>query len=68
MTPDDSNQRGCQLSLVAPKGKVICENLIEKNVVCDWREPSVFRIAPTPLYNTFTEIYELVQILKKILR
>ena len=68
MTPDDSNQRGCQLSLVAPKGKVIWETLIEKNVVCDWREPSVFRIAPTPLYNTFTEIYELVQILKKILR
>ena len=68
MTPDDSNQRGCQLSLVAPKGKVIWETLIEKHVVCDWREPSVFRIAPTPLYNTFTEIYELVQILKKILR
>jgi len=37
--------------------------LESNNVVCDWREPDVIRLAPNPLYNTYSEIYKLVSLL-----
>ena len=64
ITPDDPNQRGCQLSvLTGTNGKTLHEKLTEYGVVSDWREPNVIRVAPVPLYNTFEEVYRFAQIL-----
>jgi kynureninase len=64
LTPKNTDERGCQLSLVLKeKGKEIYENLVEKGVMCDWREPDVIRVAPVPLYNSFQEIYDFCHIL-----
>lgn len=68
LTPIDPEQRGCQLSLSTPNGKEVYDALAEQNVVCDWREPGVFRIAPTPLYNSYSDVFELVRIMKSILQ
>ncbi|MBD2755729.1 kynureninase [Spirosoma validum] len=60
LTPDDPNQRGCQLSLlVRKKGKELFSYLIEQGVIGDWREPDCIRLAPTPLYNTFEEVWQV---------
>ncbi len=64
ITPDE---RGCQLSLVIPGGKSVFEVITEKGVVCDWREPDVIRIAPHPLFNSYSEIFQFVEILEKSL-
>ena len=64
ITPED---RGCQLSLVVPGGRSIFETISEKGVVCDWREPDVIRVAPHPLFNTFSEVFRFVKILQKSL-
>jgi len=32
-------------------------------VKCDFREPNVIRVAPTPLYNAFHEVWRFAQIL-----
>jgi kynureninase len=64
ITPKDKNQRGCQLSLRAKnEGKKLHQKLVSSGVVCDWREPDVIRVAPVPLYNTFRDVYNFVEIL-----
>jgi len=59
-------ERGCQLSLVVPDGKDTFNYLCENDVVCDWREPDVIRIAPHPLFNSFMDVFRFVEILKKV--
>jgi kynureninase len=68
ITPFEPEARGCQLSIrFGQKAKKIFKALIRHNVICDWREPDVIRIAPVPLYNSFHDIYTFVQILKQYL-
>jgi len=64
ITPRDPAQRGAQLSLLTGEnGKQLFEQLTQKGVIADWREPNVIRVAPAPLYNTYTEVYEFVRLL-----
>lgn len=66
ITPKDINQRGCQLSLkVKDKNKNFHERLVENSVICDWREPDVIRLAPAPLYNTYEDVYNFSEILRR---
>jgi kynureninase len=71
LTPTQPTQRGCQLSLMIKSerlpSKEVYERLEDAGVACDWREPSVIRVAPTPLYNTFEEVFRFVQLLKSLL-
>ena len=30
-------------------------------MIGDWREPNVIRMAPTPMYNSFEDVYEFVE-------
>lgn len=67
ITPRDKSKRGCQLSIIAHgRGKDLFNSLSEAGVVADWREPNVIRLAPVPLYNTFSEQYQFGKILKKL--
>jgi kynureninase len=66
ITPTNPQERGCQLSLVFNKnGKAIHQKLLQHGVMADWREPDVIRIAPVPLYNTFTDIWNFYEILQQ---
>ena len=68
ITPRDRNQRGCQLSLLIKKdGEKIFRKLTESKIFCDWREPDVIRVAPTPLYNSFIDVYMFVNIFSECL-
>jgi kynureninase len=64
ITPREPDARGCQLSILAhehPKG--LFNELQAADVKCDFREPSVIRVAPTPLYNAFHEVWRFAKIL-----
>ncbi len=68
ITPKNPEQRGCQLSLrIKNNGKSLFNELTKRNVICDWREPDVIRVAPVPLYNTFDDVWKFSEILKDIL-
>jgi kynureninase len=64
ITPKDPDARGCQLSILAHEHpKKLYDELIAADVKCDVREPNVIRVAPTPLYNTFHEVWRFTHIL-----
>ncbi|MEI9956900.1 MAG: hypothetical protein WDM90_11485 [Ferruginibacter sp.] len=53
--------------MMLQKGKEVFEALKQHGVLSDWREPNVIRVAPVPLYNTFTDVFTFGQIVKEIL-
>jgi kynureninase len=62
ITPEDPNRRGAQLSLrIMATKRSLCARLIEKGVVCDWREPDILRVAPIPLYNSYLDVFKFVK-------
>ena len=64
ITPKNPDERGAQLSiLIKENGKALFDHLTAKGVIADWREPNVIRIAPTPMYNTFEDVYRFVALL-----
>ena len=64
ITPKSPHERGCQLSILAHEHpKKLHDELIAADVKCDFREPNVIRVAPTPLYNTFHEVWRFARIL-----
>jgi kynureninase len=64
ITPREANERGCQLSIQAQEHlKELFGKLEAAGVKCDFREPNVIRAAPTPLYNTFHELWRFASIL-----
>lgn len=69
ITPKNPNERGCQLSLHIHKGgKAVFDEFYKHGVVGDWRHPNVIRLAPTPLYNSFLDVYRFARILEQSLK
>ena len=64
ITSKDPDKRGCQLSVLT-KGKELYDFCTSNGVIVDWREPNVIRIAPVPLYNSFTDIFKFGEALNK---
>ncbi|GEQ87112.1 kynureninase [Patiriisocius marinistellae] len=68
ITPRNKEERGCQLSIQLKNAdKAFHTKLTKAGVISDWREPDVIRVAPAPLYNSFEDVFEFVQRLKKVL-
>jgi kynureninase len=65
ITPEE---RGCQISIRVKKGnKELFDKITEKGVIADWREPDVIRVAPVPLYNSFSDVFNFYKILKTVI-
>ncbi len=68
ITPRDPHQRGCQLSIqVKNADKNLHKKLTDQHVITDWREPDVIRCAPVPFYNSYEDVFRMVEILKTLL-
>jgi len=59
ITPKNKDERGAQLSLLFHEhGKTLIDKLLADGIIVDWREPNIIRLAPAPLYNTFSDVHE----------
>ncbi len=67
ITPTNPKERGCQLSVqVKNADKALHKKLTENHIITDWREPDVIRCAPVPMYNSFEDVYRMVEKLKEL--
>ncbi len=67
ITPHEVESRGCQLSiLVHDRPRERFAALSARGVICDFREPNVIRVAPTPLYNSFLDVHRFATILASL--
>ena len=65
-SPTIDNQRGSQLAFSHHEAFAICQALIEKGVIADFRAPNILRFGFTPLYTSFKDIWDAVTILANI--
>jgi kynureninase len=65
-SPDVCKQRGSQLAFSHDDAFAICQALIEKGVIADFRAPNILRFGFTPLYTSFEDVWLAVATLADI--
>jgi kynureninase len=68
VTPTDPDQRGSQVSLRHPNGYAVVQALIERGVIGDFRAPDIMRFGFTPLYLTYSDVWDAAEILADVLK
>lgn len=71
ITPSEPRSRGCQLSLKFRTDQscdAAFEGLERRGIVVDHRKPNVIRVAPAPLYNTFSDVLNFTKALADVLQ
>ena len=68
VTPRENSRRGGHIAIARGEDALkIKEALVNRGVVTDFRPPDVIRIAPSPLYSTFTDVRSVVGYIREII-
>lgn len=68
LTTKDQDRRGSQVALCHPTGGyAMISALIDHGVIGDFRHPDILRFGITPLYTSFEDIWQAVDIFARIL-
>jgi kynureninase len=67
VTPRDHLNRGSHVSFTHPHGYAVMAALIARGVIGDYREPAIMRFGFTPLYTSYADVWDAVEILRDIL-
>ncbi|QQK74427.1 kynureninase [Salicibibacter cibarius] len=65
--PREDEQRGGHVYLEHREAARICKALKAKGIIPDFRAPKGIRLAPVPFYNTFTEVWRVIDRLQMIM-
>jgi kynureninase len=70
LTPTNPKERGAQISVRLREGLLesVLKTLEAHGIVVDERRPDVIRVAPTPLYNTFEDVWNFVDVFGRCLK
>ena len=67
VSPTDPAERGSQLSFRHPEAYAICQALIARGVIGDFRDPDILRFGFAPAYLRFADMAEAVRHLAEVL-
>jgi kynureninase len=65
-SPDRAQERGSQISYAHPQAFAIAQALIARGVIVDFRAPDIVRFGFTPLYTSFLDVWQAVEILNQV--
>jgi kynureninase len=66
-TPREDHRRGGHVAIEHKEAMRISAALRTRGIIPDHRRPNIIRVAPVPLYNTYSEVRQLIQSLKEII-
>ncbi|WP_082467856.1 MULTISPECIES: kynureninase [unclassified Sphingomonas] len=67
ISPRDATRRGSHVSFRHPQAYAICQALIDRGVIGDFRAPDALRLGFAPLYIGFADLWRAVDILADVL-
>jgi kynureninase len=67
VSPADPARRGSQLSFRHPHAYAICQALIARGVIGDFRDPDILRLGFAPAYLRFADMAEAARHLAEVL-
>jgi kynureninase len=67
-SPRDSARRGAHVALAHPEARRLCDELIARDVVIDFRAPDVIRVGLSPLTTRFGDVWDAIDVLGELLR
>jgi kynureninase len=67
-SPRDGNRRGAHVALVHPQARRLCGLLIDAGVIVDFRPPDVIRLGLSPLTTSFSDVWDGLHELRRVLR
>lgn len=67
ITPSNPMQRGAQLSVLLREELMeeVSKSLEASGIICDKRKPGCIRVAPVPMYNTFSDVCNFMQVFER---
>ena len=67
VSPRDDTSRGCHVSYSHEHAYAICQALIERGVIGDFRTPDILRMGFAALYTRFADVWHAVSCLREIM-
>ena len=68
VTPREHHRRGSQVALRLPYAYEVCRALIARGVIGDFRAPDLLRLGFTPLYLSYTQVWDALEVLRDVLQ
>ena len=65
--PIDATQRGSQVSFHHENGYAIMQAIIARGVIGDFRAPDILRFGFAPLYNSFEDVWNAVDVIQNVM-
>ncbi len=66
-TPREPARRGSHVSLSLPRAYEVCQALIARGVIGDFRAPNFLRLGMTPLYLRYVDVWTAMEQLRDVL-
>lgn len=67
ISPRDAMQRGSHVSFRHPQAHALCQALIDRGVIGDFRAPDALRLGFAPLYVGFADLWRAIDTLRQLL-